>query len=89
MQTIEQTLEERGRRYGEFQDHAAVAQRVKLAVTDSPRWPDMTPDQREALEMICHKVARIINGDPDYADSWRDIAGYALLVAMRLEREDE
>jgi hypothetical protein len=31
-----------------------------------------------------HKVARILNGDPDYADSWRDIIGYARLVEKRL-----
>ena len=40
---------------------------------------------REALEMICTKMARIINGDPTYADNWLDIAGYAKLVADRLE----
>jgi len=45
-------------------------------------------DQREALEMIAHKIARILNGDPNYADNWIDIAGYATLVANRLEKED-
>ena len=45
-------------------------------------------DQVEALDMICHKIGRIINGDPDYADSWHDIAGYAQLVADRLTREE-
>ena len=42
-------------------------------------------DQQESLDMICHKIARIVNGDPDYADSWVDIAGYAKLVADRLQ----
>jgi hypothetical protein len=42
-------------------------------------------DQIEALEMIFSKLARILNGDPNYADSWIDIAGYATLVADRLE----
>lgn len=42
-------------------------------------------DQVEALEMIAHKIGRIINGDPNYADSWHDIAGYAKLVADRLD----
>ena len=42
-------------------------------------------DQWEALEMIVHKMARIVNGNPDNADSWLDIAGYAMLVADRLE----
>jgi len=47
----------------------------------------LAPDQREALEMIQVKIARIINGDPNYADNWRDIEGYARLVANRLEEK--
>jgi hypothetical protein len=35
--------------------------------------------------MILHKIARIVNGDPNWSDSWRDIAGYATLVADRLD----
>lgn len=35
--------------------------------------------------MIAHKLGRIINGDPNYSDSWHDIAGYAKLVADRLD----
>lgn len=45
----------------------------------------MDPDQIECLEMIAHKIGRILNGDPNYGDSWRDISGYATLVADRLE----
>ena len=48
------------------------------------RWLNLADDQREALEMIAHKIGRILNGDPDYDDSWVDIAGYAQLVADRL-----
>lgn len=54
-------------------------------IQHSIKWERMTPDQCEALDMIAHKIGRILNGDPDYADSWRDIAGYAQLVADRLE----
>lgn len=50
-----------------------------------PKYPDLAPDQKEALEMLAHKIGRILNGDPDYADSWDDIAGYATLVANRLK----
>lgn len=50
----------------------------------SAKYTSMHADQMEALEMIAHKIARILNGDPDYEDSWRDIAGYATLVADRL-----
>jgi hypothetical protein len=39
---------------------------------------------REALEMVAHKIGRILNGDPKYHDSWHDIIGYTKLVADRL-----
>jgi len=46
----------------------------------------MAADQKEAVEMIAHKLGRIVNGDPHYDDSWVDIAGYAKLVSDRLQR---
>lgn len=84
---ISQTLDERGRRYGLFIGQAAASQDLKAVVYSvlEDRGTAMNPDQLEAMEMICHKMARILNGDPDYSDSWHDIAGYAKLVADRLE----
>lgn len=73
-------------------DFIAVHQLTSPAYPNLPvrdelhmKFKGLTPDQREALEMIAHKIGRILNGDPDYADSWRDIAGYAQLVCDRLE----
>lgn len=80
---VDATLEERGSRYGVFKDHAQITQQLKKAMR--PYEHKLTYDQQEALEMIFHKVGRILNGDPNYADSWVDIAGYAKLVADRLE----
>ena len=84
---ITEILDERGKRYGKFKSHAEISQRLKYTVADalSNRKGVLADDQREALDMICHKIARIVNGDPDYADSWIDIAGYAQLVANRLQ----
>jgi hypothetical protein len=82
---IGEILDERGKRYGKFKNHAEISQAIKLIMQDRSVWPMLGDDQREALEMICHKIARIINGDPNYADSWIDIAGYAQLVADRLQ----
>lgn len=84
-QEIESTLAERGDRYGAFDERARITQAIKAAMADSPNWATLAPDQREALEMIAHKVARILNGDPNYHDSWHDMVGYAKLVADRLE----
>jgi hypothetical protein len=85
--TINETLAERGSRYGLFKDHAEVSQQLKATIRHymGKKWNDIHDDQREALEMICHKIARIVNGDPDYSDSWVDIAGYSKLVADRLD----
>ncbi len=84
---ITEILEERGKRYGPFIGHAAIAQELKRTVERyiNARSCDLENDQKEAIDMICHKIARIINGDPDYSDNWIDIAGYAQLVADRLQ----
>lgn len=83
--TIEKTLEERGQRYGEFEEHARISQNIKRVMRDSKNWKRMSDDKREALEMIAHKVARILNGAPDYFDNWHDISGYATLVEKSLK----
>jgi hypothetical protein len=82
---IQSTLAERGKRYGIFRKHANVSQGLKKVLFDCRHKTSMADDQVEALEMMCHKLARIVNGDPNYADSWIDIAGYATLVADRLQ----
>lgn len=82
---VNAVLAERGSRYGVFEKHAEVTQNIKYAIFDRRSREDLAPDQAEALEMIAHKIGRIVNGDPDYADSWIDIAGYAQLVADRLQ----
>jgi hypothetical protein len=82
---ITNTLKERGSRYGKFTGHAEITQAIKAVMFNSRPDLELAADQREALEMIAHKIGRIVNGDPNYADSWVDIAGYAKLVADRLE----
>ena len=84
---VAQILKDRGAIYGKFTGHADVTQRLKVAIRShlKKRQKMLADDQQEALEMICHKIGRILNGDPNYADSWVDIAGYAKLVADRLQ----
>lgn len=84
-------LAERGRRYGDFMGHAQATMSIKKVITSHllDRDKRLAPDQEEALHMIAHKIGRIINGDPDYEDSWRDVAGYATLVADRLRDQGQ
>lgn len=81
---IDKTLDERGARYGKFTGHAEITQRLKSAMRAAPKWSQLAPDQMEALEMVAHKIGRILNGDPNYNDSWHDIAGYSKLVEDRI-----
>ena len=80
-------VDERGKVYGTFEGTAMTSQRFKTLLEEELilRRKVLAPDQHEALELIITKLARIINGNSDYADNWKDIAGYATLVADRLE----
>lgn len=94
--SIENTLAERGNRYGDFTDHADLAQGIQFRMqkfclkADNADgfiepWKDRLNNvQRQALTVIADKIARILSGDPNYADNWHDIQGYAKLVEDRL-----
>ena len=81
---VDNTVTQRGERYGLFADGAVIMQDLKTVMRATPGWERLTPSQREALEMIQHKIGRVLNGDPMYDDSWRDIAGYATLILNEL-----
>ena len=87
LEGIDKTLNERGCRYGEFYDNSRVAQELKRVMKSGKNTDDLRDIQREALEVIASKIARIVNGDPDYIDNWHDIIGYAKLVEIELEKE--
>ena len=89
MSDIPQTLAERGSRYGQFSDHATLSQSLQRLIFShmnriNPQ--QLEPYMVEALVMICHKLARIANGDPWYTDSWTDIGGYSQLVVEELSK---
>lgn len=85
---VDAILAERGSRYGTFENHARISQALKRAMHDSPNWSKLTDVQKEGLEMIQHKVARMLNGDPSYLDNIIDVVGYATLVKDVMEVND-
>lgn len=92
MKNTAQILDEHGARYGVFMQQAQIAQSLHMALERGMKLSGKTrfsfaPDQLEAMNMIVNKLARIFNGDPHYSDSWRDVAGYATLVADRLDND--
>jgi hypothetical protein len=76
---------ERGNSYGDFDVMAELSQKLKMEIEEHDRKSSilMTVSQKEAMELILLKIARIAVGDAQHEDSWRDIAGYANLAAER------
>lgn len=83
--SIQNTLQQRGERYGEFKDVAQLSNDLMRLLQATPNYNESLSDsQHFALVMITNKMARIVNGDPNYIDNWHDIAGYATLVEQEL-----
>lgn len=85
--STEALIAERGARYGKFKDGAEIMQELKHVMHEVDGWSDLSPSQKEALDMIQHKVGRILNGDPNYDDNCKDVAGYATLIVNELNGE--
>lgn len=90
---VKAVLNQRGARYGDFTDHAEIAQdlqdvmRNATTVVDGVRvnsWDRLSKVQKQALTVDADKTARILSGDPDCDDNWIDKQGYARLVQERL-----
>jgi hypothetical protein len=84
--TLDVILTARRSAHGDFGDHASVTQALKLVMVGGRNWNSLPAPQRESLEMIQHKIGRILSGDPNHQDHWDDIAGYATLVSRRLPK---
>jgi hypothetical protein len=84
MEKIEDTIKQRDAEYGGFENMALIGQSMKEIARDSTSWCSMRAYQREAVDMILHKLGRLLAGNPDNIDGWHDIQGYAKLVEDRL-----
>jgi hypothetical protein len=70
-------ISERAKTHGNYTLQSQLSQDLKRRIKQEGA--SLSPQQQEALEMICVKIARIVSGNPNDADHWRDIAGYAHL----------
>lgn len=77
--SAEDIIAERDTTHGNYAAQSAVSQAIKKAMAGGKNWSSMLPPQREALELIAVKLARIVSGDPYHLDHWLDICGYAKL----------
>ena len=94
LQSVEDTLKQRGSRYGEYPKVSHVSQEIKAILSKGAKSAgksdsDMPDYVWESLDMIANKLSRIVNGDPLYDDNWRDIAGYAQLIVDEINKDSK
>lgn len=85
MGELTKVLEERGNDYGDFELISKAAAELRQTMASSGC--EYSDAQQEAINMICHKMARLIFGNRNKQDTWLDIAGYATLIVNILEKE--
>lgn len=86
--SIEDTLAQRAQTHGDYADQARAAQFMKQLLRACPRWRHLSLPQMESLELIAMKLSRIVHGNPDEPDHWKDIAGYAQLIVKELSKDE-
>jgi hypothetical protein len=85
---VQGTIAIREQSHGDFEVNTALMQQLKLQCRATYSWSQLPPYQREAIEMICHKLGRILCGNSNFTDHWHDIAGYATLVENILNKQN-
>jgi hypothetical protein len=84
MSDIDKILAERAKTHGDYTEHALCTQDIMFTLMSHRNWISLTADQKETLHMIAHKMGRVVTGNPNIADHWDDIAGYAKLSGDRV-----
>ena len=82
--TVNETLDERAKTHGDFDTYCSIMDRFTDEIQEGG---ELTSEQNHGLYMIFSKIARILNGDKNHADSWHDIAGYATLVERSINND--
>jgi hypothetical protein len=85
MADIVSLLAEREKTHGPYRVKAEIIQRLKDVMGSYSGWHDLSDVQKESLDMIVHKIGRILSGNPNCKDHWFDISGYAELASRDLE----
>lgn len=85
MTEVNELLSEREKTHGNFVDVSFVAQDLKATIRLSPNWEGLMATQKEALDMICNKMGRLLSGNPEFEDHSDDIVGYAVLLRRALD----
>ncbi|MDH5645268.1 MAG: DUF6378 domain-containing protein [Candidatus Heimdallarchaeota archaeon] len=80
MVAIDETIKIREKDYGKFENNAVISQKLKEVAREGKTYSKLSFQKKEALDMIFHKIARLVSGDGERKDTLHDIVGYAKLL---------
>jgi hypothetical protein len=81
-------IDERAKTHGDYPQVSRMAQKLKRAMRRGKNWRILPDTQKEALEMVATKIARMLSGDHLYLDNVVDIIGYMTLLERQLKGVD-
>lgn len=87
MTDVNNTISDRQRTHGNYEDVAQTYDELVRIARACPSFMKMNAPQSMSTEMIMHKLARALNGDPNFTDHWHDIEGYAALARRACRKE--
>lgn len=87
--TLEKTLEERGSRYGKYEDVIDARTKIMDILSDHNFKTGLERMDEKFYIAINDVVLKLVraSASPNYKDSWHDIQGYAHLIETELCNE--
>lgn len=84
---MDPSIPNRDDQHGGVQAVGELSQVIKVWMRTRPGWPRLSSGGQESLDMIAHKIGRVLNGsDPHDRQHWEDIAGYAHAAMRSFDR---
>mgnify|MGYP006282162271 CR=1 FL=1 len=83
---IQDTLKKREETHGDYVEVSRIIRDLVDIMEYSKNWNDLYPFQKDALYLIAVKIARMLEGDYTATEHPHDIAGYATLMEVLLDR---
>jgi len=88
MGETKELLNERKKTHGDFHKASVFVQNIKAEARMTPNWHRMSDSEKEAIDMIIHKLGRWLYGI-SFEDHPKDICGYAKLAEEKILQENK
>lgn len=86
---LKSILNERGGSYGSYNEVAKIQTQIIDLLRSAEGYNKLKPSTILAIEMIIHKIIRLVNSGKEKEDTLLDIAGYTLLALAEIKEDNK